>query len=344
MGYCGKNRSLWNPTMVLLCQSREDEQGNPLDDTIFAAYPLWMELSVDGEALAPTHPIQSVPYANISGLAENLDGGSVNASEIAVNGIPVIDGDGNWIGPADQPDWYSIPNRPPGLDDGDDDTQLDQAGVLGYVNGSQVDLGTGSTANGSTIVTADSFDSYLSGELIDGDDDTLAGLSCSVGEIASFGANNAWVCTSDSTLEWADIEIMLNGNAVDLNANTTIGGNTITTTSTDMDTLNSLGCQDGEIAKYDVSQSMWMCAVDDNTFLDASGVLGYVDGAQVDLGMGSTVNGSTIVTADSYTSYLPSDLADGDDDTQLDQASVIGYVNGSQVDLGSSSTSMALLS
>ena len=57
-----------------------------------------MELSVDGEALAPTHPIQSVPYANISGLAENLDGGSVNASEIAVNGIPVIDATENWIG------------------------------------------------------------------------------------------------------------------------------------------------------------------------------------------------------------------------------------------------------
>ena len=42
-----------------------------------------------------------------------------------------------------------------------------------------------------------------------------------------------------------------------------------------MDTLNALGCQ-GEIAKYDTSQSMWMCAVDDNTFLDANGVLGYV--------------------------------------------------------------------
>ena len=86
-----------------------------------------------------------------------------------------------------------------------------------------------------------------------------------------------------------------------------------------MDTLNALGCQNGEIAKYDASQSLWTCAVDDNTFLDASGVLGYVDGAQIDLGTGSTVNGSTIVTADSYTSYLPSDLADGDDNTQLDQ-------------------------
>ena len=71
IAHCGIQR--W----VLFRESREDEQDNPLDDTIFAAYPLWMELSVDGEALAPTHPIQSVPYANISGLAENLDGGSV---------------------------------------------------------------------------------------------------------------------------------------------------------------------------------------------------------------------------------------------------------------------------
>ena len=114
--------------------------------------------------LAPTHPIQSVPYANISGLAENLDGGSVNASEIAVNGIPVIDANGHWIGQLIN-NWYSIPNRPPGLDDGDDDTQLDQAESWYHVNGSQVDLGSGSTANGSSIVTADSFNSYLSGEI-----------------------------------------------------------------------------------------------------------------------------------------------------------------------------------
>ena len=52
-----------------------------------------------------------------------------------------------------------------------------------------------------------------------------------------------------------------------------------------------------------------------------------MNGSQVDLGSSSTVNGSVIVTADSYSSYLPSDLADGDDDTQLDQAGVLGYVN-----------------
>ena len=61
---------------------------------------------------------------------------------------------------------------------------------------------------------------------------------------------------------------------------------------------------------------------DDDTQLDQAGVLGYVNGSQVDLGSSSTVNGSTIVTADSYTSYLPSDLADGDDNTQLSSSEV----------------------
>ena len=312
----------------------EDETNNPLDDSIFAAYPLWMELSVDGEALSPTHPIQSVPYANISGLAENLDGGTVNASDIAINGIPVIDGDGNWVGPQELEQWNDIQNRPPGLDDGDDDTQLDQAGVLGYVDGSQVNLGSGSQVDGSAIVTADSYASYLPGDLADGDSDILASLNCFMGEIVSWGPNNTWICTSDASLEWPDIETMLSGNAADLNAGTTIGGETIVTSTTDMDTLNALACQDGEIAKYDGNQGVWYCAGDDNTFLDQAGVLGYVDGSQVDLGSGSQVAGSAIVTADSYTSYLPSDLADGDADTQLDQASVLGYVQGQTLNLG----------
>lgn len=340
-----------------------DEADNPLDDSIFTAYPLWMELSVDGDTLSPTHPIQSVPYASVTGLAENLDGGSVNATEVLVNGIPVIDASGHWVGPADQPDWYSIPNRPPGLDDGDDDTQLDQAGVLNYVNGSSVNLGTGSQVdnsnivtadsflnyvNGSSvnlgtgsqvdssdIVTADSFNSYLSGELTDGDNDTLAELSCAIGEIAAWGANNAWVCTSDGSLEWSDIASMLTANSADLNASTTIGGLPIVTSTTDMDTLNALPCQSGQIAKFDAAQGIWICSND--VFLNQSDVIGYVNGSQVDLGAGSTVNGSYIVTADSYSSYLPADLADGDDDTQLDQTEVVNYVQGQTINLGAGS-------
>ena len=59
-----------------------------------------------------------------------------------------------------------------------------------------------------------------------------------------------------------------------------------------------------------------------------------MDGSQVDLGSGSQVAGSAIVTADSYTSYLPSDLADGDNDTQLSDSEVIDMVqNASGIDL-----------
>ena len=42
----------------------------------------------------------------------------------------VGDEDGNWIGPQELEQWNDIQNRPPGLDDGDDDTQLDQAESL----------------------------------------------------------------------------------------------------------------------------------------------------------------------------------------------------------------------
>ena len=53
-------------------------------------------------------------------------------------------------------------------------------------------------------------------DLADGDADTLAGLSCATGEIASWDGSSSWVCTSDNTLEWADVELLLNNNPVDL--------------------------------------------------------------------------------------------------------------------------------
>ena len=72
---------------------------NPLDDAIFQIIPClgskWME------NLSPRQPITSVPYAQIAGVAEvaeSVDGGSVNASEISINGTPVVDSNGNWIG------------------------------------------------------------------------------------------------------------------------------------------------------------------------------------------------------------------------------------------------------
>jgi hypothetical protein len=310
----------------------EDETNNPLDDTIFVAYPLWMELSVDGDTLEPRHPIQSVPYANIAGMAETLDGGSVNASDISVNGTPVVDADGNWVG-TNTP-WENIDGRPSGLDDGDDDTQLTQTQVVDYVNGAQVNLGAASQMDGSDIVTADSFSSYLTSDILDGDADTLASLSCGLGEIASWDGNASWVCTSDSTLEWADIETMLNNNAVDLNTSTTIGGAAIVTTATDADSFAGITCQNsGEILKYDTTQSTWYCELDAK--LSQPEVLGYVNGQALTLANGTQVDGSNVVTESTFIGNLPADLADGDD--KLSPSDVIFYVENEQLNLVASS-------
>ena len=101
-----------------------DEENNALDDSVFANYPLYLELKVDGENLEPRHPMTSVPYAQIAGVAESVDGGTVNASEINVGGQAVINADGQWVGEAPTVDFMNLQNRPQGLDDGDDNTQL----------------------------------------------------------------------------------------------------------------------------------------------------------------------------------------------------------------------------
>lgn len=338
-----------------------DEENNPLDDSVFAQYPLYMEIKINGEVLSPRHPLASVPYAQIAGVAESVDGGVVNASEVNVNGQPVIDGSGNWVGTAPTVDFMDVANRPPGLDDGDDDTQLDQQGVLGYVNGSQVNLGANSQVDGSDIVTANSFVGYLPSDLSDGDNDLLASISCAVGEIISWDGQG-WVCTSDNTLSYTDIENHLLNNPIDLNIDTTIGGTTIVTSADDSDTLASLSCQnDGEIARYDLVLDEWYCStdIDTDTVLDQAGVLAHVNGEALSLASGTQVNGSDVVTVDTFTSNLPSDLADGDADTlaslscaqgelaawdgnsswvcvsdnTLDESTVEGYITNGAIDL-----------
>ena len=117
------------------------DENNPLDDSILANYPLFMQLTVDQEVLEPRHQMGSVPYAQIAGVAERVDGGVVNASEINVGGQAVINADGQWVGEAPTVDFMNLQNRPQGLDDGDDNTQLSQSEVVDYVNGSQVNLG-----------------------------------------------------------------------------------------------------------------------------------------------------------------------------------------------------------
>ena len=80
-----------------------DETENPLDTTVLQQAPVWLELQLDGEpAMFPRSPVHAVPYATISTVAGSVSGGSVNATEIAVDGTTVIDGSGNWVGLSDE--------------------------------------------------------------------------------------------------------------------------------------------------------------------------------------------------------------------------------------------------
>ena len=175
------------------------------------------------------------------------------------------------------------------LADGDDDTQLDQAGVLGYVTGQTVDLGAGSTIDGSSIVTAADYQSYLPADLADGDD--------------------------DSQLDQADVLNYVTGQAVDLGTGSAVDGSAIVTASDynsylpadltdgDADTLAALSCvNDGELARYDLIAEQWYCDSDQNTQLTQGEVLAYIDGQLVDLGAGASVAGAAIVTANDYSS------------------------------------------
>lgn len=306
-----------------------DEQNNALDSSTLSLYPLYLELQVDNNAPMTTRQaINSAPYAQMAGnaeIAESVDGGSVNATEVSINASQVIDGNGYWVGQPITVDWNNIdPNTIPSyIADGDDNTQLSEGQVEGYITNDAINLAVNSQMNGSDIVTAGTFNSYLPTDIADGDSDTLAGLSCSAGEIAGWDGNT-WVCVSDSNLTLQDITAMLANNQMNLHASTTIGGATIVTTTTDSDTLAALGCADGEVAKYNTSAGAWECGsdIDTDTTLDQTGVLNYVAGQQINLGAGSQVDGNNILTtADVAASdwntlaNRPSDLVDGDDDT-----------------------------
>lgn len=71
--------------------------------SVFGTGDRFLEISVDGQALAPRQRINSVPYAL---ACMNLQGGTVNATSMSVSGAvsvggkPIIDSSGNWVGSA----------------------------------------------------------------------------------------------------------------------------------------------------------------------------------------------------------------------------------------------------
>ena len=68
-----------------------------LESELLASGNLFVETSVNNTILGQRTSLSSVPYARVSQVAETVDGGSVNASQISVADQVVIDGSGSWI-------------------------------------------------------------------------------------------------------------------------------------------------------------------------------------------------------------------------------------------------------
>ena len=276
------------------------DDGNPLDDGIFATSPVYLELTVDGgDPLQPRQEINSVPYALRAATAENVEGGFVDASDISIDGDLVIDADGNWVGPTPPVDWADLSGVPGGLVDGEDadvlgglscsdgfvakydagsglwtcgaDDVLDAAGVLAFVDGAVINLGAGSGMAGAALATLDDLAA-----------DTLAGLSCADGGVAKYdGTSGFWDCGTDLVLDSGDVLGMVAGATIDLGLGSAVGGVDIATLDDldwaalgglppgfaddlDNDLMAELGllCADGDRAAWDVGLGDWVCSPD----------------------------------------------------------------------------------
>ena len=274
------------------------DDGNPLDDGIFATSPIYLELTVDGgDPLLPRQEINSVPFALRAGTSENLDGGYVDATEVSIDGDLVIDADGNWVGPTPAVGWTDLSGVPGGLLDGEDadvlggmscndgfvakydvgsslwacgaDDVLDAAGVLAFVDEAVVNLGAGSSLAGSTLATLDDLAV-----------DTLTGLSCADGGVAKYDdSSGLWGCDTDLVLDSPAVLGMVGGATIDLGLGSAVGGVEIATLDDlnwallaglppdfaddiDNDLLAELGplCADGDRAAWDVGLGDWACA------------------------------------------------------------------------------------
>ncbi|MBM75166.1 MAG: hypothetical protein CMK59_07180, partial [Proteobacteria bacterium] len=159
---------------------------NPLDESVLALYPLYLELEIDTGTPLARQPIQSAPYAQMSGVAESVDGGSVNASDISIGGAPVVDSGRNWVGEPLTVDWSGVTGIPNGFSDGVDDV-LNESQVEGFITNGGLDLSSNTTLGGQSIVTADN------------DQDSLALFSCTDGQILKYdSAIGDWFCEADS--------------------------------------------------------------------------------------------------------------------------------------------------
>ena len=116
---------------------------NALDSSILEEATLYVEMKIDNDPpLLPRTKISSSPYARMADVATNVDGGTINASEISINGTVVLDGSGTFVGEPVTPQWSDIQGVPSDFSDGVDNDSLANIScpsddmILSYTGGS----------------------------------------------------------------------------------------------------------------------------------------------------------------------------------------------------------------
>lgn len=258
-----------------------DVSNNPLDSQTLGLYPLYLEIQLDTNTpMSPRQAINSAPYAQISGVAESVDGGTVNASEVQINSVPVVDGNRNWVGEPITVDWSSIQNIPNDIADGDTNTQLSEQDVENYVTNDGISLHQDTTLNGQQILTMGMTT------------DTLGNLNCQSGQIAK-SDGNTWACSDDldSNIDSGTVLGYVEQNPVDLSTGSTVNGQNILTQPT--------GCTGGQILVYDTSTMGWNCGDDTDTTLTPSEMQVAVEAMTLNLQNLPQVNSVDVLTANS---------------------------------------------
>ncbi len=321
-----------------------------LDPAVFSENDnMYLEVGVEGQTMPHKMKLGMIPYAifaHKAAEAQTLLGLTPDDLRLAT----------------DKVDWSDLENLPADLQDGDDDTvgdltcstddfvgfdgsawvckkptdtQLTEAEVDDMVS----DNGYALSSNLATVATSGSFADLnnIPTGLSDGDNDTLGGLSCTIGQVAKKSADG-WSCSddtdTDTKLTEAEVDDMVSDNGYALSSNLA----TVATSGSfadlkniptglsdgDNDTLGGLSCTTGQVAKK--SSGGWICSEDTDT--DTKLTEAEVDAMVDDNGYALSSKLATVATSGSFADLqdVPTGLSDGDNDTLGGLSCTVGQV------------------
>ena len=262
-----------------------DEDENPLETDVLEQWPLWLEIQISGKpAMVPRLAIGSAAYARVAGIAEEVAGGPVDATEVSIDGTVVIDETGAWVGPSGESSlgWSDITEMPSDFSDGiDDDTQRTDEDIRAVVGAEALDMAAGTTMGGVDIATTADLSSPSWLTLADIPSDFADGIDNDTDSFAELGTS----CTDGGVPSW---DMVL--------------GSWACGTVSDSDTLSGLDCTTGQLASFDSTLGAWACT-------DPSAGVGGTSGLRstaADLTVGESDGGAPFASLDTPLS-IPDD-------------------------------------